>query len=312
MPEISVIVPVYNVEKYLARSLKSVLAQTFEDIEIICVNDGSTDNSLKILKSFAAKDKRIKIINQKNQGLSAARNVGLSQASAKWVYFLDSDDALHPQTFEICLMLANQNDAELVCFGFEKSDGISFHPHIIDERKIVSKVTSTPLKYAFKNGKYRIAFNVWTKFYKREILKNISFINGIHFEDWPHTYAVLALNPKTVLINNVLYFYTINPTSISNQKSSPKQIEDFFECAKYVYETYKNLPTLQIIRRRLMPKVLCVQLRRCKKAPNDVRPLMLKAFQKELIYLKNNKMLSLSGCGIFKYLAYLKIINLTK
>ena len=91
MPKISVIIPVYNVEKYLAECLTSVVNQTFKDIEIICVNDGSTDNSPKILKEFAQKDSRIKIINQENQGLSAARNTGLDVATGEYVSFIDSD-----------------------------------------------------------------------------------------------------------------------------------------------------------------------------------------------------------------------------
>jgi glycosyltransferase involved in cell wall biosynthesis len=100
-PKVSIIIPVYNTEAYLERALTSVLSQTYRDFEAICVNDGSTDNSLAILESYAQKDSRIKIISQDNQGLSMARNNGLKEAQGEYVYFFDSDDALHPQMLEI-------------------------------------------------------------------------------------------------------------------------------------------------------------------------------------------------------------------
>jgi len=309
MPKISVIMPVYNVEKYLKRAVKSVLSQTFEDFELICVNDGSPDNSLKILEEYGAKDARIKIISQENKGLSVARNVGLKEACGEWVYFFDSDDALHPQAFELCLMAASRYDADMVCFDYQKSDGKSYHPTVIDAAKVKAKVSKNPLDYAFKTGAYRISFNVWTKLYKRAIVENISFIKGIHFEDCPHTFAVLQKHPKTAIMQEKLYFYTVNPASISNQKASPKQIEDYFEVIKYTYGVYQNTNDLKVIRKYLFPKLLRTQLRRLKKAPNDVRPLMTQVFKKELWYLADKNMLSPLSCGIFKYLEYMKILK---
>ena len=92
MPKISVIVPIFNVEKYLKECLESIINQTFKDIEIICINDGSTDNSLDILNQYAEKDNRIKVITQSNQGLSAARNTGIKYANGEYISFIDSDD----------------------------------------------------------------------------------------------------------------------------------------------------------------------------------------------------------------------------
>ena len=100
MVKISVVIPVYNVEKYLEQCLDSVIAQSFEDIEVICVNDGSTDSSLEILKRYADNDSRIKIISQKNKGAGAARNVGIENAAGEYVYFMDSDDYLNADAFE--------------------------------------------------------------------------------------------------------------------------------------------------------------------------------------------------------------------
>ena len=100
MPKISVIIPVYNVEKYLARCLDSVIAQTFSDIEIICINDGSTDNAGQILSEYAKKDKRIKIITQENSGVVAARNNGIASSVGEYIYPLDGDDIIAPMTLE--------------------------------------------------------------------------------------------------------------------------------------------------------------------------------------------------------------------
>ena len=99
-PKISVIIPVYNVEDYLEECLDSIINQTFKDLEIICINDGSQDNSLNILEEYAEKDNRIKIITTKNQGLSAARNRGLENITGDYVYFIDSDDYLELTAFE--------------------------------------------------------------------------------------------------------------------------------------------------------------------------------------------------------------------
>lgn len=108
---VSVIIPIYNVEKYLPECLDSLLAQTYPHWQAICVNDGSKDNSLQILQQYAAKDKRFSIINQENQGLSMARNNGLKQAKGEYVYFLDSDDCLHPQCLEAAYSCAEKYQA---------------------------------------------------------------------------------------------------------------------------------------------------------------------------------------------------------
>uniref|UniRef100_UPI003864C4B3 glycosyltransferase family 2 protein n=1 Tax=Methanobrevibacter sp. TaxID=66852 RepID=UPI003864C4B3 len=118
MCDVSVIIPVYNVEKYLKECLDSVCNQTLANIEIICVNDGSTDNSLAILNEYAQKDGRIKIISQENQGLGAARNRGLEDASADYVYFLDSDDYIELTTLEKLFNNAVSNSSDVVLFKF--------------------------------------------------------------------------------------------------------------------------------------------------------------------------------------------------
>ena len=115
MKKVSVIVPVYNVEKYLSRCLESLINQSLKDIEIICINDGSTDNSLQILKQFAYKDNRIKIINQTNSGQSVARNKGLAIASGKYIGFVDSDDWIDNDYYEKMFETIERTNSDFAC-----------------------------------------------------------------------------------------------------------------------------------------------------------------------------------------------------
>lgn len=118
-PKVSVVVPIYNVEKYLEEALDSIINQTLQEIEIILVNDGSTDNSFKIIEKYQNKDKRIKVIDQENQGQSIARNEGLSIAKGKYIYFMDSDDLIEQKTLEICFNKAEKEGLEVLCFDGE-------------------------------------------------------------------------------------------------------------------------------------------------------------------------------------------------
>lgn len=119
MPFLSIIVPVYNVESYLRDSLNSLLNQTFPDYEVICVNDGSTDNSLNILEEFSKKDARIKVISQENKGLSATRNVGIRNSTGKYISFLDSDDFLKPNAYAKIYSVILENDVDTIISGYE-------------------------------------------------------------------------------------------------------------------------------------------------------------------------------------------------
>ena len=112
---ISIVVPVYNVEEYLSRCLDSIINQTYKNIEIICVNDGSTDNSLKILTTYSELDYRIKIISQENQGLSEARNIGIKNSSGEYIGFIDSDDSIDEKYFEVLYNNLIIHDADISC-----------------------------------------------------------------------------------------------------------------------------------------------------------------------------------------------------
>ncbi len=308
MPEISIILPVYNVEKYLARCIGSILRQTFSDFEVICVNDGSTDGSLAVLEQQTAGDRRFIIISQPNQGLSVARNNGLQQANGKYIYFLDSDDAIHPQLLEIAVEYIKRYAADLVSFGYAPSDGTAYAPTSIDKARVNAKELSNPLRAMPK----KIMFNVWTKLYSRRLLDGIEFIPHIHFEDYPHTYAVLARRPKTVLLDVKLYYYTRNQNSISKQKGSPQQIKDYHCGLKYINAIYSASALADerlFLIRTLMPLILKHQIGRCRRADKSVRPAMYEALAAELRELSTNGMLGFRGHKLRNLLTYLWLIK---
>ena len=145
-PKISVIVPIYNVEKYLEKCLGSIINQTYKNLEIICVNDGSTDNSLEILKKYSNQDSRIIIIDKKNGGLSSARNEGLKIATGEFIGFVDSDDYIESNTYEECILKFKEDiTIDMVCFSFkfvyENSE------HIIN-----SKIVNSPFEGKLDNN----------------------------------------------------------------------------------------------------------------------------------------------------------------
>lgn len=236
MPIISIIIPVYNVEKYLRRCLDSVLNQTFSDWQAICVNDGSPDGSDKILAEYAARDKRFVIVNKENGGLSDARNVGMTHATGEYIMYLDSDDFIHPQTMEIAHYMATRDGSDIVSWTYDRiyrpqlmvrhvlhldTDSVvpgRMHRHY-DIDQIKTRVTDDIYAYATefshnrwsRDKKWKIKHcQVWKNMYRRELIADIPFIKGILFEDMPWWSAVMLRNPRVTITALPLYFYVPN------------------------------------------------------------------------------------------------------
>lgn len=218
MPKISVIVPVYNVEKYLAECLESIINQTFNDIEIICINDGSTDKSLDILNRYAQKDSRIKIVSQPNQGLSAARNLGIKLASGEYISFIDSDDYINIDLYETLIQYL---PADMICFNAE-AFGNNFIPEKLQKNLIcknngLKKVSD---KLIFKTNVY-----VWNKLFKTEIIKkyNITFPNGLYFEDFVFIWDYMLKIKKAYYLQNNKTYYNYRQHSNSIMSNCAKK-----------------------------------------------------------------------------------------
>lgn len=217
------IIPVYNVEKYLHRCLDSVIAQTYQNLEIICVDDGSIDDSGKICDQYAVRDARIKVIHQENQGLSAARNKGLDAAEGEYIAFVDSDDYILEDMYKKMLdKLLNYNVDLCVCqWQYEFSDG----------RQVVKKKNIGPTIYGRKaslefarflyRGNYEngVVVAAWNKLYRRALLDTIRFEGRIH-EDDAFNGRIMAKNISVYVMEEQFYVYAQNGDSLTNKPFS--------------------------------------------------------------------------------------------
>ena len=212
-PIISVIIPVYNVEPYLRRCLDSVIGNTYKKLEIICVNDGSPDNCLNILKEYEKQDDRVIVIDQKNGGVSAARNAGMNIATGEFFAFIDSDDWVHPQYFEILLHFQLAYNADLILSKHQTSNDIIPSPYrSLDTNSIHTRVLDID---SYLQMRY-VRNHVWARLYRASMMQSHRFIEGIVFEDTPFNLLLLCKheNIRIVLIEEPLYFYFMRVSSI--------------------------------------------------------------------------------------------------
>ena len=191
-PKISVIIPVYNAQDYLMECIESVLKQSYQDFEVICIDDGSSDRSGEILKKFAEKDKRVIIITQNNKGVSIARNKGIQQAKGKYIYFLDSDDYIEEDALEICSQALEKKALDAVYFDTIAFGEEDFSIEFIEEKnRYYARNHDYPAIYTgeellcklIENHEYTC--NVGKQIIRRELLtdNNIIFYDGITHED---------------------------------------------------------------------------------------------------------------------------------
>ncbi len=261
-PLISVIVPVYNAEKYLRRCLDSVLAQTYTNWECICVNDGSSDGSLSILYEYASADARIRVLTQENKGISCTRNRGLENVRGEYLIFIDSDDSIHPQLMEICIYQALRDDSDAVIYSLSHSyrnlNRIArvlrlpdFRPRYkkFDKEKvdyvytedIFSYVTErSHVKYEGIDNRFRVKHcRIWHALYRSDTVRNIRFCPGIRYEDCPW-WGMALLHIRKATINKLpLYYYYPSETSFiitSDRHEKAEHLEKAIAVAEKIYE----------------------------------------------------------------------------
>ena len=245
MVKISVIMPIYNSEKYLKEAIDSVLNQSFKDFELICINDGSTDNSPEILENYRKKDKRIKIINQKNQGLSAARNKGLKNSEGEFIFFIDSDDYIAKNTLKELYQNARINDSDIVLYKKARFNGdkIRYNAPGFNFEKANPNIDFNNYTFNYKKIKPEIlnkTFAVWNKMYKKEFLDTYNdfyFDTGLIFEDVPFQAKSLLRAKKISYTPKYFYYYRQNPNSIMNTN---KNREDIYKIIDIVEEFLKE------------------------------------------------------------------------
>ena len=239
MPKISIIVPVYNVEKYLKECLDSIVNQTLKDIEIICVNDGSTDNSLDIIKDYASRDERVKYIDKQNSGYGNSMNQGLDMVQGEYIGIVESDDFIKPEMYEELYSLAKETDADIVKGGFY---------HYFTKTDLKKRVNAIPEEYANKVTSAKenpeiisIYPSIWSAVYKNSFIKNnnIRFLEtpGASYQDMGFTFKTFALAKRVYLTTKpYLYYRQDNASSSVNSKGKVfilceeyKEIERFID-----------------------------------------------------------------------------------
>jgi glycosyltransferase involved in cell wall biosynthesis len=220
-PLVSVIVPVYKVEKYLDRCLNSIAKQTYKKLEIILVDDGSPDNCPKICDDWAQKDDRIKVVHKQNGGLSDARNAGLEVMTGDLIMFVDSDDYVDQNIIEKLLVLMEKTNADISCANYIKVDeNYKFLEHKKRRGKIC--IYEGEKKFDCMLKHYVQSIVAWGKLYKKEIFDGIRFPFGKIFEDQFIAHKLIENANKFAYTNEVLYFYLQRPTSITGSELSIK------------------------------------------------------------------------------------------
>lgn len=225
---ISIVIPVYNVENYIERCISSVLKQTFKEIEIIVVNDGSTDNSLEICKKYENEDSRIVLISQLNGGLSDARNTGIKKAKFPYITFLDSDDWIDETFIEVLYSSLINYNADISIVEYD----------VVYKEKAKKKLRNNNRKVQIYNNieamtelflDKRIKNYAWAKMYKKSLFNDIVYPKGVYFEDVYTTYKLFYKSNKIVKINQVLLHYFQHDSNITSKVTNTTKKEiDFF------------------------------------------------------------------------------------
>ena len=235
---ISVIIPVYNVEAYLARCLDSILAQTYTNLEILIIDDGSTDNSGTLCDEYAQKDSRIRVIHQENQGLAEVRNIGLREAKGEYIQFVDSDDWIDPETIETCYRLSKEYGADIVKFGGvrEFSDGRQKHNISREHEPLLMPVNEALSLYFFADY---VGTGSCSKLFKSGLFEGITFPKGRISEDIYAVCKVIARAEKFLVISNKFYHYFARSSSITHRPFS-EQSYDVPYVALHAYDFIRS------------------------------------------------------------------------
>ncbi len=223
MAQISIIVPVYNVEQFLKRCVDSILGQSFSDFELILIDDGSPDNCGKMCDEYAKADRRIHVIHQENRGLSEARNAGLDWAfqnsESEWVAFIDSDDWIHPDYLQTLYVAAKEHQVDIAICGFQRTNGLE-----TEDIPAESEIMVTNPEWMWWNNQMT-STAAWCKLMKKRLYSNIRFPAGLIYEDEYTTYRALFQVDRLAFINKKMYYYFINPKGITGVAWSEKRLD---------------------------------------------------------------------------------------
>lgn len=257
-PKVTIILPVYNVEKYLEACIISILNQTYQNLDIIAIDDGSTDISLSILKKYSQKDHRLRIVAQQNSGVSSARNSGLNQdGKGKYIYFIDSDDIIEMSMIEDLVNLCEKHDLDIIRFDAQNFvDGTDFKEQVNKKGQFTIKQINQEFSLYerdifLKKSWYYALPTVWCYFFKAELLEKenkLRFEKGILHEDTLFIPLLLYRIRKIGYFKKVLYFRRIRPFSImTNPEQNEKHFSSIVHVLKELDKFSSNLNRNEIV-----------------------------------------------------------------
>ena len=290
--KISIIVPVYNVSQYLHACINSIINQTFKELEIILIDDGSTDDSGKICDIYSAIDKRIKVIHQCNSGLSAARNVGIEIATGEYITFIDSDDYISTDYIERLLLGFSKIDIDIVMCDFktvpedsELSDNMQ-QENLPDN--IIGLDNCQVIKEVYKARYHGVDFISVAKLYRKSLFKdnNIRFPSGKIHEDAFTTYKLFYASKQVVYLDIPMYFYRIRGGSITTSVFSLKRLDKITatkeECDFFLTEKQYELLSYALSDHLHEMKLMISRLNKCNHQYDKNKKLLAKQVKKDL------------------------------
>lgn len=247
MPKISVIVPVYNAEKYLITCVDSILSQTFSDFELLLINDGSTDTSGLLCDKYAQTDSRIKVFHKENGGVSSARNIGIRNSKGEFIYFMDSDDWIEYNALEICLSLISSHNADLIIFDYTNEFPNLKALTLDDAGNLLKCLTQErTLHYLFTMKCYH--GYPWDKILRTEVVRNNNLLydESLHFhEDNLFSFQYMINCSKILMLNYPLYHYNCNVNSSMFKYTNSAKFDSRYIQTLSVFdfenETLKNI-----------------------------------------------------------------------
>lgn len=231
---ISVIIPIYNAEKYIEKCVVSVLAQTYTDFELLLINDGSTDSSQQICSQWAQKDSRIIVISQPNSGVSTARNMGLDRARGEFIYFIDADDWIAPDCFEK-MMAKMSDDVDLVISDYQRPDENGNIIRKYDDMNPAEGVYTNADCMAAAYTKPFYVRVVWGKLYRKRLWEHIRFKHLSYSEDTYALFEILMLVQKFYSLEEPLYYYLQRKSSVSSQRKF-SHFQELLQTLLFEYE----------------------------------------------------------------------------
>lgn len=243
---VSIIIPCYNAEKTIKRCLESVISQTYKNIEIVIINDGSIDKTDSIIKKYI-NDNRIKYYNRSNHGIGKTRNFGMKEATGEYITFLDSDDYLPNDAIDNLYKLAQKNKLDLVVSDY-----------YVDNKNIKSeKIKSFPITNVKNNPNLIFDINLapWNKLYKKELIENIKFEENLKYEDAPFVIESIIKAKKIGKLDKETYYYVVNPNSETTIRD--ERIFDIFKILDIIGRLVENKKELTEVYKTLCIRIIC-------------------------------------------------------